>query len=210
MIIMFYMNRRYPRYTNRNRSNSYSNRTSETRPSNSPDCTNNQPDYSRNREYNERPSFSRDYCGCQPDYDRNRPARSRDYGPEPFAVNINKAAKENDYFRTALWTGEHLQVTLMSIEVGGDIGLEMHPDVDQFIRIEEGEGLVLMGYCKDELDFQAKVCDDDAFVIPAGTWHNLVNTGDVPIKLYSIYAPPQHPHGTVHRTKKEAMEAENH
>lgn len=128
----------------------------------------------------------------------------RDYGPYPFVININKATKENNYFRLALWTGEYLQLTLMSIEVGDDIGLEMHPDVDQFIRIEEGHGIVLMGDRKDKLTFQAKVCDDDAILIPAGTWHNLINTGNVPIKLYSIYAPPEHPFGTVHRTKKEA------
>lgn len=134
-----------------------------------------------------------------------------DYGPEPFVININEATKENNTFRTALWTGDHLQVTLMSIDVGEDIGLEMHPNLDQFIRIEEGEGIVKMGDKKYQLDFQRKVYDDIAFVIPAGTWHNLINTGYQPIKLYSIYAPPQHPRGTVHRTKADAEAAEeNH
>lgn len=134
----------------------------------------------------------------------------KDYGPEPFAVNINEASKQNDTFRTALWTGKHLQVTLMSINVGDEIGLENHPNLDQFIRIEEGEGIVKMGNTKENLDFQENVYDDFAFVIPAGKWHNLINTGDVPLKLYSIYAPPQHPRGTVHETKADAMAAEEH
>lgn len=132
----------------------------------------------------------------------------KDYGPNPFVIDINKATKQNNTFRTALWTGEHLQVTLMSIDVGDDIGLEIHPHLDQFLRIEEGEGLVKMGPRKDRLNFQARVKDDFAFVIPAGTWHNLINTGNRPLKLYSIYAPPQHPFGTVHETKADALAAE--
>lgn len=132
----------------------------------------------------------------------------KDYGPEPFVVNINEATKQNKTFRTALWTGSHLQLTLMSINVCDDIGLEIHPDLDQFIRIEEGQGLVKMGDSKDNLNFQRKVYDDFAFIIPAGKWHNLINTGNKPLKLYSIYAPPQHPHGTVHETKADAQAAE--
>lgn len=128
----------------------------------------------------------------------------KDYGPNPFVVNINDATKQNDNFRTALWTGNHLQLTLMSIPVRGEIGLEKHPNLDQFIRIEQGQGLVKMGDRKDCLDFQQKVYDDFAFIILAGKWHNLINTGNIPIKLYSIYAPPQHPWGTVHTTKEEA------
>jgi mannose-6-phosphate isomerase-like protein (cupin superfamily) len=132
----------------------------------------------------------------------------KDYGPLPFAVNINKAAKQNNTFRTALWTGKHLQVTLMSINVGDDIGLEIHPNVDQFIRIEEGQALVRMGSSKDRLDFQAKAYEDFAIMVPAGTWHNVINTGNRPLKVYSIYAPPQHPHGTVHPTKAAAQASE--
>lgn len=131
----------------------------------------------------------------------DRAVQLKDYGPQPFVVNINEAAKQNNTFRTALWTGKHLQVTLMSINVGDDIGLEIHPNVDQFLRIEEGQGLVRMGKNKDKLDFQARVSDDFAIMVPAGTWHNVINTGNRPLKLYSIYAPPQHPHGVVHVTK---------
>jgi mannose-6-phosphate isomerase-like protein (cupin superfamily) len=133
----------------------------------------------------------------------------KDYGPEPFAINIEKATKRNDNFRLALWTGTHLQLTLMSLKVGEDIGLEIHPDLDQFIRIEEGQGLVKMGDSSDNLDFQKKVSDDFIFIIPAGKWHNLINTGKTPLKLYSIYAPPQHPHSTVHKTKADAEAAEH-
>ncbi len=134
----------------------------------------------------------------------------KDYGPEPFVVNIEDATTKNNTFRSALWTGKHLQVTLMSINVGEDIGLEVHPHLDQFIRIEQGNGLVKMGDTKHNLNFQRKVADDYAIVIPAGKWHNLINTGNKRLKLYSIYAPPQHPHGTVHRTKAEAEAAEDH
>ena len=132
----------------------------------------------------------------------------KDYGAEPFVVNINQAAKQNNTYRTALWTGTHLQVTLMSLNVGEDIGLEMHPDVDQFLRIEQGQGIVQMGKSKDNLNFERNVYDDSAIMIPAGTWHNVTNTGNIPLKLYSIYAPPNHPFGTVHETKADAMAAE--
>jgi len=134
----------------------------------------------------------------------------KDYGPEPFVVNINEVTKQNNNFRTALWTGTHLQLTLMSLNVGEDIGLEIHPDLDQFIRVEEGEGIVKMGDSKTNLNFQRNVYDDFAFIIPAGKWHNLINTGNTPLKLYSIYAPPQHPYGTVHATKAIAEAAEEH
>lgn len=145
------------------------------------------------------------------DFQEARLLELKDYGPNPFVIDIEKATKQNDTFRTALWTGEHFQVTLMRINVGEDIGLEIHPDLDQFLRIEQGQGIVQMGDRKDQLNFQENVYDDYSIVIPAGKWHNLTNTGNEPLKLYSIYAPPQHPFGTVHKTKAEAMAAEeNH
>lgn len=128
----------------------------------------------------------------------------KDYGPNPFTIDIDKATKENPNFRLTLWSGPHLQVTLMSIPAGGEIGLENHPDLDQFLRLEAGEGLVMMGDTKDNLDFKQRVTDGSAFVIPADTWHNLINIGSTPIKLYSIYAPPNHPAGTVQPTKADA------
>ena len=135
-------------------------------------------------------------------------ASMADNGPNPFTVNIEEAALQNENYRTALWPGNHLQVTLMSINPGEDIGLEMHPAVDQFIRIEAGQGLAQMGNSQYQLDYQRKVRGTDAIMVPAGTWHNLTTTGNIPMKLYTIYAPPQHPHGTVHRTKADA-EAEH-
>ncbi len=152
-------------------------------------------------------SRKRLYPNC-PSY-RKQHTRLKVYGPEPYVVNIGEATVNNDTFRTALWTGNHLQLTLMSIDVGEDIGLEIHPDVDQFIRIEEGQGLVKMGDRKDRLDFQKRVCEEYAIFIPSCTWHNIINTGNKPLKLYSIYAPPNHPHGTVHETKEDAEAAEN-
>jgi mannose-6-phosphate isomerase-like protein (cupin superfamily) len=133
----------------------------------------------------------------------------KDYGPEPFVINIEQATRENHAFRTALWTGNYMQLTLMSINIGDSIGLENHPDLDQFIRIEQGQGTVMMGRSRDNLNFEKKVFRNYAVIVPAGTWHNLINTGNVPLKLYSIYAPPQHPKGTVHRTKADAMAAEH-
>ncbi|RIJ68821.1 cupin domain-containing protein [Rummeliibacillus sp. TYF005] len=134
----------------------------------------------------------------------------RDYGKNPFAINIASATKLNNTYRTALWTGKHLQLTLMSIEVGDDIGLEIHPHIDQFVRIEDGQGVIVMGDSKDQLTFRREVHGDDAFIIPAGKWHNLINTGNKPIKLYSIYAPVQHPYGTVQQTKDIAKAQEKH
>src|SRR5690606_26635050 len=127
----------------------------------------------------------------------------RDRGPYPYVTNIHEAAMRNNAFRTALWTGKYLQLTLMNIDVNDDIGLEMHPDVDQFLRIEQGQGLVMMGEDKNKLNYRQRVHENYVVFVPAGTWHNLINTGGIPIKLYSIYAPPNHPHGTVHVTKED-------
>ena len=132
----------------------------------------------------------------------------KDYGPYPLALNIDEATKQNNTFRTALWSGENLQVTLMSLGEGEDIGLEIHPDVDQFLRIEQGQGIVQMGKNKELLDFTTAVADGAAIFIPKGTWHNVINTGYMPLKLYSIYSPPNHPAGTIHQTKADAEAAE--
>ncbi|GAQ16365.1 cupin domain protein [Oceanobacillus picturae] len=131
-----------------------------------------------------------------------------DQGKQPFVINIEEAAERNRTFRTAIWTGNHLQVTLMSIGVGEDIGLEVHPDVDQFLRIEEGHGFVQIGDTKTNLNFEKRVSENSAIMVPAGKWHNLTNTGNKPLKLYTIYAPPEYPFGTVHQTKADATAAE--
>ena len=117
----------------------------------------------------------------------------------------------NDNFRTALWTGCDLQLTLMCIPPNSEIGLESHPDLEQFLYIESGQGIVVMGRHKECLNFKRQAFDNTAIIVPAGTWHNLINTGNCPIKLFSIYAPPQHPWGTIHKTKADADAAEtNH
>ncbi|MFF2885851.1 cupin domain-containing protein [Paenibacillus sp. NPDC057967] len=127
--------------------------------------------------------------------------RATDQGGHPYVVNIEKVTEQNNAYRKAIWTGQHLQVTVMSIKVGEDIGLEVHPTTDQFIRIEEGKGLVQMGDHRDRLDFQAEASEDYAIMVPAGKWHNVTNTGVEPLKVYVIYAPPEHPFGTVEETR---------
>ena len=134
--------------------------------------------------------------------------RITDYGSKPLIVNIDRTTKLNENFRTALWTGEHLQVTLMSIPVGGEIGLKIHQNLDQFLRIESGNALVMMGRNKNTLNYRKRVNGDYAVIVPSGTWHNIVNIGNHPLKIYSVYSPPQHPFGTVHRTKADADKSE--
>lgn len=126
-----------------------------------------------------------------------------DHGPNPYVVNIEDATLENDTFRTALWTGKHLQLTVMSIPVGGDVGLEVHGDTDQFLRLEQGHARVQMGPSKDEVTFDEEVTDDWIMLVPEGSWHNIINIGDEPLKIYSLYAPPHHEHGTVHNTQQD-------
>ena len=140
-------------------------------------------------------------CGRHPEI--------RDFGPEPFVFNINHATNMNQNFRTTLWTGSYMQLTLMSIPTYGEIGVEMHSDVDQFIRIESGRAKVYMGKCRNSLCEVGYADGNYAILIPAGAWHNIVNVGNRPLKLYSLYAPPQHPLGAVHRTKEDA-EHEGH
>lgn len=133
-----------------------------------------------------------------------RPSNRTDFGPDPFVTDIVKATMNNNTYRTILWTGTHLQLSLMSIPVGDDVGLEVHPNVDQFFRIESGQGLVRMGNTRDNLYFSQPIYDDSVILVPAGTWHNVINTGNTPLKLYTIYGPPNHPWGTVQQTKPAA------
>jgi mannose-6-phosphate isomerase-like protein (cupin superfamily) len=123
--------------------------------------------------------------------------------------NVERETKANDTFRTVVFTGEHTQLTVMRLGPGEDIGREVHPNLDQFIRIEEGQARVELGSSEDRVDEQHDVEDDWAAIVPAGVWHNVVNTGSGDVKLYSLYSPPEHPDGTVHRTKAEAEAAEH-
>lgn len=124
--------------------------------------------------------------------------------------DIERATLDNETFRTALHTGDHVQLTVMTIAVGEDIGLEAHPDRDQFIRVEQGTGRLDLGPDRDTIDEHHELGPDHAAIIPAGVWHNVTNVGSDDLKLYSLYAPPEHPEGTVHRTKQEADADEHH
>ena len=132
----------------------------------------------------------------------------KDLGAKPSLINIHNETLYNHNFRTAIWTGEYLQVTVMSIPVGGEIGLEKHDDLDQFIKIESGTANVYMGECKQNMKLVGRVNANYAIVIPSGTWHNVINACGCPLKVYSVYAPPKHPRGTVHETKLDSDLAE--
>ena len=131
-------------------------------------------------------------------------AGQMDYGPAPYTADIRRMSIMNRNFRTAVWTGCHLQMTLMCIPVCSEIGIEMHDDTDQMIRVEQGRAIVKMGKCKYQMDFQRIVCCGEVIFVPAGTWHNVINDGRIPLKVSSVYAPPHHPRGTVHCTKADA------
>jgi mannose-6-phosphate isomerase-like protein (cupin superfamily) len=118
--------------------------------------------------------------------------RIKDIGPEPQSFDIERATKENSDYRSVAWSGRYLQVTLMSIPVGSDIGLESHPQTDQFLRLDAGQGLVQMGAAKDKLTFEKEVSNGWCVLVPAGTWHNITNTGTTPLQVYTIYAPAHH------------------
>ena len=122
--------------------------------------------------------------------------------------DIERETLDSTTFRTVVFTGEHTQLTVMRLAPGEDIGREAHDDRDQFLRIEQGQARVELGRAADSIDEMHDVADDWAIIVPAGIWHNVVNTGDGDLKLYSLYSPPEHPDGTVHVTKAEADAAE--
>jgi mannose-6-phosphate isomerase-like protein (cupin superfamily) len=126
--------------------------------------------------------------------------------------DIEAATLGNETFRTVLFTGTHTQLTVMHLAPGEEIGREVHAHLDQFLRVEAGRARVELGTTEDRVDETHELADDWAVIVPAGIWHNVVNVGDEPLQLYSLYSPPEHPPGTVHRTKEEAdaAEAEHH
>jgi mannose-6-phosphate isomerase-like protein (cupin superfamily) len=123
--------------------------------------------------------------------------------------DIERATLDNRTFRTVLFTGTHAQLTVMRLGPGEDIGREAHAHLDQFLRVESGTGRLELGGTADAVDETHDVEADWAMIVPAGVWHNVVNTGEGDLQLYSLYAPPEHPEGTVHRTKAEAETAEH-
>ncbi len=121
-----------------------------------------------------------------------------------FIDDIEKLTKDNVFFRKVLFTGKYSQLVLMSLKPGEEIGKEIHDSVDQFFRVDEGKGEII-------IDGEVRQIEDGfAVVVPAGSEHNLVNTGKVDLKLYTVYSPPNHPENTIHKTYEEAMEAEEH
>ena len=120
-----------------------------------------------------------------------------------YTVDIEKKTLANNYFRKVLFTGKHTQLVVMCLKPGEQIGNEVHARVDQFFRIEQGQALFV---------FKGKKIvarNGDAVIVPAGTYHNVINTSrDAPLKLYTVYSPPNHPAGTIHKTKAEAHAAE--
>jgi len=131
-----------------------------------------------------------------------------DNGPDPSVFDLETATISNDNYRRVVWTGKYLQMTLMSIPVGASIGLETHPETDQFLRLDAGTGHVVMGPSEDDLPFQEDVSDGWATMVPAGTWHNVINTGDEPMRLYTVYAPVHHAPGRVQPTAEDAEREE--
>ena len=124
-----------------------------------------------------------------------------------YLINIETKSLQNEYFREVLFTGAFSQLVVMSLAPGEDIGLETHDDVDQFIRVEDGQGKAILNGEEHDLE------DGSAVVIPAGTQHNIINSSQSKsLKLYTIYSPPEHPQGTIHKTKAEAVayEKEHH
>ena len=121
----------------------------------------------------------------------------------PFIGDIEDGTERNRDFRRVVYTGPHLQLVLMSLEPGEELGEEVHPQTDQFLRIEEGKGEVWID------GRMTRIESDMAVVVPAGVRHNLKNTGHKALKLYTLYAPPQHANGTVHHTKADAEAAEH-
>jgi mannose-6-phosphate isomerase-like protein (cupin superfamily) len=128
----------------------------------------------------------------------------KDIGPQPKSFDIEEATRDNPNYRTVAWSGRYLQLTLMSIPVGGDIGLEAHPETDQFLRLDAGRGRVQMGPAKDRLTFEKEVSDGWCVLVPAGTWHNVINIGKEPMQVYAIYAPAHHKPGKIHKTAADA------
>ena len=121
-----------------------------------------------------------------------------------FVEDIEKLTEDNDHFRRVLYTGKHLQLVLMALKPGEEIGEEVHADHDQFFRVEKGKGEVVIDGARTKLK------SDDAIIVPAGARHNVINTGDKTLKLYTLYGPPEHRDGVVRATKAEAEASEEH
>ncbi len=156
------------------------------------------------------------FTGCQ-EQPENKEAKEEtakeklvDMGKKPWVFDIEEATVDNTNYRKAVWSGKYMQLVLMSLKPGEIIDLEVHHDHDQFFRVEQGEARILMGKSEDDLSFDKIAKDDWSMFVPAGFWHKVENIGDVDLKIYTIYAPPEHAPGTVHKTYEEAEEYHHH
>jgi mannose-6-phosphate isomerase-like protein (cupin superfamily) len=121
-----------------------------------------------------------------------------------FVRDIEELTEANKDFRRVLYTGEHLQLVLMALKPGEEIGEEVHADTDQFFRVEKGKGEIVID------GKRTPIKSDDAMLVPAGARHNVINTGEKPLLLYTLYGPPEHKDGIVRATKAEAETSEEH
>lgn len=121
-----------------------------------------------------------------------------------FVGNIEELTKQNTFFRKVLYTGKHTQLVVMNLKPGEDIGREVHDTVDQFFRVDQGEGEVFIN------GETTNISNGFAVIVPAGSEHNITNTGETDLRLYTLYSPPNHPDGTIHKTRDEAMAEEEH
>lgn len=137
-------------------------------------------------------------------------ATLEDEGKKPWIIDIEEATMDNTDYRMAVWTGKYMQLVLMSLEPGEEIALELHSGNDQFLRIESGVARVLMGKEKDNLSFDKTIGDDWIMMIPAGYWHKIINVGQEPLKVYTLYGLPVHEAGTVHETHEDAKDHHKH
>ena len=133
-------------------------------------------------------------------------SKQKDHGPEPYSLNLAEFAKMNTNFREAVWTGDLLQLFVMSLKPQEEIGLEEHEDTDHFFYVIEGNGLIQMGPEDTNINYHKSIGPGSAIFVPKAEWHNIINNGSKPLKILVLYAPPHHDHGTVHKTKAEAEE----
>ena len=128
----------------------------------------------------------------------------KDHGPEPYTLDLAELAKTSKNFREAVWTGDLLQLVLMSLKPQEEIGLEKHDDTDHFFYVVEGTGIIQMGEEDTNIKYSKSIAPGSGIFVPKGEWHNIINDGSKPLKILVLYAPPHHEHGTVHKTKAEA------
>lgn len=138
---------------------------------------------------------------CNNNCSQNKNNRGNNCYDNIITLDIHDRAMRNQNYLDTVWTGCFMQMTVMCIPPCSDVGLSVMEDTDHIIRIEQGQCSVRMGCCPNELCFKQKLCAGDCVCVPAGTWHNIINIGNGPLKLSTIYAPPKHPREEVQARK---------